>query len=202
MTFISQVHTSDMRGQAFKKLKKIVLKRLEGLSSDLTYHSLAHTLDVLQQCERIAIEEGITDPDQLFLLRIAALYHDTGFLRTYSEHESKGCNIFLEDVDGMGFSEQEKTLIVNLIMATKIPQKPKTLLEKVICDADLDYLGRNDFFSIGDSLRKEFLCYHVIGSNDEWESLQLNFLQNHRYHTQSSRKLREPVKQKNYLQLL
>jgi len=201
MPFISEVYIGDMRELAFEKIKKTVLTKLQGLSPDLTYHSLGHTLDVVQQCERIAQEEGITDPDQLFLLKIAALYHDTGFLRTYSEHEAKGCNIFLEDVDGMEFSDHEKSQIIDLIMATRIPQKPKTLLEKIICDADLDYLGRNDFFAIGDNLRKEFLCYHVIASNEEWDKLQLNFLQHHHYHTQSSRKLREPVKQKNFSQL-
>ena len=191
-----------MREQAFEKIKKNVLAKLNNLSPDLTYHSLEHTLDVLQQCERIALSEGVTDPEQLFLLKVAALYHDTGFLRTYSEHESKGCTIFLEDVDSMEFTEAEKNLIVELIMSTKIPQKPKTLLEKIICDADLDYLGRNDFFAIGDNLRREFLCFHIITNNEEWEKLQLNFLQKHRYHTQSSRQLREPVKQNNYAQLL
>ena len=195
-------HFTIMREQAFEKIKKNVLAKLNDLSPDLTYHSLAHTLDVLQQCERIALSEGVTDPEQLFLLKVAALYHDTGFLRTYSEHESKGCAIFLEDVDAMEFTEPEKKLITDLIMATKIPQKPKTLLEKIICDADLDYLGRNDFFSIGDSLRREFLCFRIVTNNEEWDKLQLNFLQKHRYHTQSSRQLREPVKQNNYAQLL
>lgn len=202
MTITTQVHSCSMREQAFEKIKRMVLTKLRDLSPDLTYHSMDHTLDVLRQSERIAIEEGITDEEQLFLLRVAALYHDTGFLNTYSEHEARGCNIFLEDVEGMEFTDQEKSVILNLIMSTRIPQKPKTQLEMIICDADLDYLGRNDFFSIGDSLRKEFLSYHVISSNEEWGKLQLNFLQKHHYHTESSRKLREPVKQRNYARLL
>ena len=35
--------------------------------------------------------------------------------------------------------------------ATKIPQTPLTKLEEIICDADLDYLGREDFFEISRS---------------------------------------------------
>ena len=137
-----------MPENGFEKIKTNLLAKLKGLSPDLTYHCIDHTLDILEQSERIANEEGITNERDLFLLKVAALYHDVGFLETYAEHEKKGCDIFLEDAVNLDFTDKEKDIIRGLIMATKIPQQPNTLMEKIICDADLDYLGRNDFFKL------------------------------------------------------
>jgi uncharacterized protein len=181
----------------FETVKRRVMDRLRTLPPSLSYHSPEHTLDVLEQCERIAQAEGLTNERQLFLLRLAALYHDTGYLHQYSQHEEESCRIFLSDATHLSLSEEDKNDIIHLIMATKVPQQPATLPERILCDADLDYLGREDFSPVGDKLRREFLHYGIIGSNDEWHQRQVQFLTTHQYHTASSRKLREPVKQKN-----
>ena len=186
-----------MPENGFEEIKNNLLARLQVLSPDLTYHCINHTLDVTQQCERIAVEEGIVNDRDLFILKVAALYHDCGFLETYSDHEKKGCDIFRTAALDFKFSDEEKDAVCKLIMATKLPQQPATLMEKIICDADLDYLGRDDFFAIGDTLRKEFLKYKIVPDNNAWGKLQLNFLQNHRYHTYSSQTQREPVKKQN-----
>jgi hypothetical protein len=86
-------------------------------------------------------------------------------------------------------------------MVTQIPQQPKDILERIICDADLDYLGRDDFFAIGDTLRREFIRYGVVPSDEAWEALQMKFLTNHAYHTASSQVLREPAKQSHIRKL-
>lgn len=185
----------------FEKVKSIVVNRLSGLNSNLTYHCLDHTLDVVRQSERIAGDENVTSCRDLYLLKVAALYHDTGFLETYAAHEVKSCEIFLSDAEKFDLTTEEKSVISNLIMATQIPQLPSTLLEKIICDADLDYLGRDDFFSIGDNLRKEFLQYQIVRNDEQWEQLQIKFLENHQYHTESSQRLREPYKQLNFAKL-
>jgi len=185
----------------FDLIKQNVCSILQKLDPKLTYHCKEHTIDVLEQSERIGKEEGITGND-LWLLKVAALYHDTGFLRVYHNHEEMSCAIFLEHSIYFQFNEEEKEKIKGIIMATKIPQKPHTLLERIICDADLDYLGRKDFYTIGEELRKEFLTYGIIHNNEEWDKLQLNFLKNHRYHTGSSQKQREAAKQKYIQQLL
>ncbi|MES1214110.1 MAG: HD domain-containing protein [Bacteroidota bacterium] len=191
-----------MPANLFTNIKVAVCEKLKGLDPNLTYHNLLHTLDVLHQSERIAEKEGIRDAEEIYLLRIAALYHDTGFLETYAEHEKTSCSIFLKDADTFGLTQNQKDKVMALIMATRIPQNPTTLLERIICDADLDYLGRDDFFDIGDTLRQEFLYYHVLENNAEWEKVQLKFLQSHRYHTATSRVNREPVKQMHYTMLL
>lgn len=185
----------------FDVIKQDVCSILHKLDPKLTYHSKEHTMDVLEQSERIAKEEGITGND-LWLLKVAALYHDTGFVRIYHNHEEMSCAIFLENSIHFQFTEEEKEKIRGIIMATKIPQQPHTLLERIICDADLDYLGRKDFFTIGEGLRKEFLTFGIIANDEEWDKLQLNFLKNHRYHTESSRRQRESAKQTHIQQLL
>lgn len=190
--------TMDLK--EFEAIKKMVCSRLQQLDPRLTYHNLAHTFDVLKQSERIAIEEGVSGRD-IWLLKVAALYHDTGFLKTYRNHEEMSCSVFLEDTADLQFSEEEKKKIQKIIMATKIPQQPHSLLEQIICDADLDYLGRDDFFVIGEELRKEFLEFGVVKNDEEWEQLQLNFLKSHKYHTNSSKMQREPHKQEHLLQL-
>ena len=191
-----------MTEKDFEILQELVLTQLDGLSPHLTYHSKEHTIDVLKHSLRIAASEGIVDPYEVLILKFAALFHDIGFLQTYANHEAKGCELFLEYADMEAFSDTEKADIQSLIMATKLPQSPKNHLEQIICDADLDYLGRDDFFIIGDNLRKEFLHYNIVANNEVWEKLQLNFLSNHHYFTESSRNLREPVKQQNFAKLL
>ena len=179
-----------------------VREKLKGLNSSLSYHCLTHTFDVLDQCLRIAGAEGITYEHDLKNLRMAALYHDTGFLETYKNHEQKGCEIFLQDTKDLHISEADKEIIKGLIMSTKLPQEPKTWLQRIICDADLDYLGRYDFFPIADNLRKEFLHYDVVANEEEWHELQLKFLTNHSYHTASSARLRDPAKKKHLLKIM
>ena len=86
-------------------------------------------------------------------------------------------------------------------MATKIPQAPKNLLERIICDADLDYLGRNDFYKIGNTLFEEFKEYKVISDEESWNRLQVGFIGGHNFFTETTLARRESKKQE-YLQEL
>jgi predicted metal-dependent HD superfamily phosphohydrolase len=185
----------------FDSIRTHVCLKLKCLDAHLTYHNLEHTLDVVRQSERIAREEGIKDDYKIFLLKVAAMYHDTGFLTTYANHEKAGCEIFLNDASQFDFTGDEQSFIIRLIMATKLPQTPSDVFERIICDADLDYLGRADFFKIGNELRREFLHYGIVSSDEEWEKLQMKFLTAHSYHTESCRQTREARKQSNIAQL-
>ena len=180
----------------FEKIYTRVLSRLKELAPALSYHCIEHTLDVLQQATRVARDENVNEKE-LYLLKIAALYHDTGFLYKYKDHESKSCEIFLEDSEQYNFKEGDKKIIVDLIMATRVPQQPRTLLQKIICDADLDYLGRHDFDEIAGKLKTEFFNYGFVADDADWHELQKKFLENHSYHTSSSKLIREPIKKAN-----
>lgn len=182
------------------KEKVLTMLSMQG-ESFLTYHTASHTEDVLCACERIALEEGVSNKKQLLLLKIAALYHDTGFLFVYKGHEEKSCEIVRKDLSKSELTNDDIQAICALIMATKIPQSPKNHLEEIICDADLDYLGRNDFGKISKNLRNEFFHIGVVNTEEEWMQLQIKFFESHRYFTKSSREKRNPTKRKHLEQL-
>jgi HD superfamily phosphodiesterase len=179
----------------------IVAKLRTELSQALHYHGLHHTLDVLKMAAEIGDREGVS-PHNLVLLKTAALFHDAGFVKNkHAGHEAEGCLIARAALPGFGYGQSDIETICGMIMATKIPQSPNTLLEEIICDADLDYLGRGDFYTIGDSLFEEMQAYHLIGDEYAWNRLQVSFLNGHRFHTRTNKLLREPVKQR-YLEEL
>jgi predicted metal-dependent HD superfamily phosphohydrolase len=184
-----------MTESRFEALSSTVLTFLEkNLDPKLTYHNLAHTMDVMEQVERIAIGEKVASKNDILLLKVAALFHDTGFLDVYKHHEERSCEIMLEHVKKGDLTEAEVELVKGMIMATKIPQTPHNKLEEIICDADLDYLGRNDFKPISDGLRDEFLLFGVIKSEADWDPLQIRFFEAHTYFTKTCQKDRAPKK--------
>jgi len=175
--------------------KKYILEKLEReLSPDLYYHGLHHTLDVLEAAEFLCKEENINQYNTL-LLKTAALFHDAGFLRNNLNHEALGCEIVREALPQFGYSEAAIENICGMIMSTKIPQSPKNKLEEIICDADLDYLGRDDFKKIGDTLFEELKAYRYLKTREEWDAMQINFLEKHTFFTESSRTKRQPKKE-------
>ncbi len=180
----------------------VVAMLTKGLSKELFYHNIHHTMDVTEHCLMIAKLEGITDELELEELEIAALYHDTGFMYTYDGHEAKGCEIARKQLPDFGVTEKRIDVICGLIMATKVPQQPKNHLQQIICDADLDYLGRPDFYQTGNDLRLELIAYNLITDYHDWEERQLDFLNKHQYFTKTSLKKREPVKREFIRQLV
>ncbi len=181
----------------FTRIKQPILSRLEKeLDPRLGYHNLSHTVDVLKQAQKIADKEGVKNEQDLLLLKTAAIFHDSGFLFTYKGHEEKSCEIaakYLKDM--LGAADMEK--IYGMILATKIPQTPRNLLEQIICDADLDYLGRNDFEPISQQLHKEFLVFNILPADHIWDHIQINFFESHHYFTKTSVEKRNKIKLKH-----
>lgn len=177
--------------------KGYILARLRsGLPATRTYHSLEHTLDVYASAITIAEQEGVAGHD-LELLKTAALFHDAGFLIQDDEHEAGSCALAREHLPRFGYTAEEVERVCALIQGTKLPQSPPDHLGRILCDADLDYLGRPDFFRIGDTLFAEMKRQGVVASEREWNELQLRFLSAHVYFTRTNRNLREPAKQAN-----
>ena len=182
----------------FEKAKETVVSHLEkNLPVDLFYHGIHHTLDVFDAALVIAENEKIDSADDLTLLKTAALLHDSGFTIDASKHEECGCDLARDILPACDYTDSQIDQICGMIMATKIPQQPLNLLECIICDADLDYLGRDDFFKIGDTLYQELKAYNKIQDVLQWNQLQISFLSNHRYHTLFSQGNREIKKQEN-----
>src|ERR1017187_2697165 len=178
----------------FEKLHKLVIDKLEKeLPPNLFYHSARHTLDVLNATEGICRMENTTE-DETLLLRTAALFHDTGFLRRYLDNEPIGAEIAAEMLPDYGYNSDQIETIKRLILSTALPRNPKDHLEKIICDADMDYLGSDDYFSMSQKLKLEWGYHWKKFSLTEWYAMEYQFLESHVFFTDSVFRLREKTK--------
>jgi HD superfamily phosphodiesterase len=140
----------------FKSIYNTVITLLENhLPAYITYHNAAHTKGVVETTEKLADAEEVDEEEKLLLLT-AALYHDTGFLRTYKNHEEASCTIARESLPKYGYTASQIEAICRIIMATKLPYHPTDKLQQIICDADLHYLGTDQYFSTAEKLIAEF----------------------------------------------
>ena len=179
----------------YDDLEEFILDKLEReLPKYLYYHNLKHTVDVVIQSEIIGRGEGITD-EEMLLLKTAALFHDIGQTVQSKDHEEISAQIAREILPKYQYTSEQIETICSIIKATKLPPNPKTLLEKIICDADLDYLGRKDFIAVSNNLYRELREQNLVGDINEWNRMQIKFLTNHQYFTQTANNLREVNKQ-------
>ncbi len=179
----------------YRKLEKLVIEKLRSeLPVHLTYHAIEHTLDVLAVCNQYIERLGIKE-DEAYLLRIGAVVHDMGFLQTYTDHEEVSAIMAEDLMSSMGIGRDDIEVVKGLVLSTKIPQTPQNSLQEILCDADLDYLGRDDYPEISTRLYEEFIAYKIISDADEWRNLQINFLKDHAFHTSYAKLNREPKKQ-------
>ncbi|MDG1477913.1 MAG: HD domain-containing protein [Vicingaceae bacterium] len=178
----------------FKNAKKYILERLENeLSPDLYYHGVHHTVDVYEVSIKIAEVENLSQEEKV-IINTAALYHDSGFLFEYQENERLAVKLIKEVLPKFGYNRKQMDAIGSVILSTQLKARPNTLLQKIMSDADYDYLGREDNFKIAESLSKELKANGFSFNDEEWNNMQIRFLNKHEYHTSSSIQLRREKK--------
>ncbi len=186
----------------FAEVRDFVLKKLKKeLKPSLYYHNYQHTIDVCESVDRLAELEGI-EGKELVLLQTAALFHDTGFLWRYENNEELACEFAQNKLGEYDYSKQDKDHICRMIMATEIPQKPDDIMAMILCDADLDYIGRGDFFITALRLHREW----SENSNrritfKDWYLKQQSFIKQHEFFTKAAKKLRNKTKAHNLTQV-
>jgi uncharacterized protein len=180
----------------FTAIRSNVISRLErGLSPKLYYHGLHHTRDDVLPAAILLGELAGLNKDEQLILQTAALYHDIGYLESYQNHEAIGARIAAQELPELGYSPEFVQQIVGLIMATRMPQSPRSRLEQLMCDADLDSLGREDFFINSHRLRLELKELGIETTLKQWYGRQLKFLESQSYWTAEAHNLRDPGKQ-------
>ncbi len=178
----------------YEEVKNILLEKLDTeLNPKYLYHSIDHTLDVIDRVEHIGKLEKVSS-HELLLLKFAALFHDSGFLRTYDGHEEESVRIAASFLENTEASPEEKKRLKELILATKLGYQPQNIWEKIIIDADLDYLGREDFPLISQKLFLEWKNLGIVRDLQEFYHLQIDFLEKHQYYTVSAQRMREEKK--------
>ena len=185
----------------YEQIYSVLIPRLEkDLPSYLTYHTVEHTKNVIAAAEQLAMTENISG-DDLTLLKTAALFHDSGFLQQSNGHEEISCIMVREYLPGYGYSDSQIEQICRIIMATHLPQSPTDHLSRIICDADLFYLGGENYFAYAQKLFQEYKRSGVLTTDIEWQLMQVEFLSSHHYFTPSAINLLEATKQKTLQQL-
>ena len=180
----------------FSDLQEIILDKLEKeLPEHLYYHNYKHTIDVVNQAELIGYGEGVSD-ESILLLKTAALFHDAGHTIQSPNHEFYGCQIAKDFLPKYHYTQEQIDKICELIMVTELPPKPKNTLERIMCDSDLDYLGRADFIPVSNTLYDELKAQGIMNSLNEWNKIQVKFLTMHAYMTSTANNLREVNKEK------
>jgi len=172
----------------------------------IKYHDANHTLHpvkgVVASANRIAISENISEHDRELLIT-AAYFHDTGYIREFDKNEPIAARMAGRILKLIGYQQGEIEKIQKMILATDLEREPKTHIEKILCDADLDHLGREDFFKLDGKLREGRCARGLdVGDDAKWYKGTLALLKNHEYYTESQIKLRQKEKQKNIKRLL
>ncbi len=171
------------------------------ISSKLVYHNIDHTRGVVKAFSEIGNASNLSDRD-LELGMVAAWFHDTGYTRATTLHEDKSVEIFNENVSSEDFSVEEITKINDLIQVTRMPQKPTTMLDKALCDADLHHLGTDTFIEQSDLLKKE--VENETGRSikkEMWNVDSYYFVRDHQFFTPYGKKTYGPKQEQNLLEL-
>jgi uncharacterized protein len=163
----------------------------------LIYHNPMHTEgDVLPAAVRLARLSNLAEPD-LHLLEVAAAFHDLGQIRAVLWHELIGAGIMSDVLPGYGFSPEEIERVTGMILATELPQTPLNEEQALLCDADLDSLGREDFFATSKALWQERRACGIDIPRQTWLETQFRFIKDHQYFTPAARALRDEGKRRN-----
>ena len=164
-------------------LIELVYKDLSNkLDSKYHYHNLHHTKRVINSAKEIGNHYNLSRDDWRDLLT-ACLLHDYGFIKSHIDHEEIGAQISKEILPGYYFSDDHIESISSLILITKVAEKPSNLLESIIRDADLEYIGSDDFQKISEHLKKEWLECGVVDNENQFYKIQYEFLLSHNFYT-------------------
>jgi predicted metal-dependent HD superfamily phosphohydrolase len=195
-------HTSRL-----KKVDQYIRKLFrDELPESIQYHDAEHTLHptkgVVAVANNLAILENISEHDRELLIA-AAYFHDVGFIREYVKNEAIAARMAGRVLELIGYNSNEVENIQSMILATDPEVEPRTHVEKILCDADLDNLGREDFFEMDDKLREgQRLKGKEVSDNLAWRRRTIDFMKKHKYYTEFQRKFREEGKSKNLKKLL
>ena len=180
----------------YKEVYDFLMSRLENETPGYyTYHNADHTKAVIDAAEYLGKKEGLTD-NEITLVKTAALFHDAGFLQQAERHEEISCIWARDYLHHYGYNADQIKEICRIIIATRLPQSPKDHLAEILCDADLYYIGKEDYAEMEEKLFKEYQHSGHVNTKEDWQLMQAGFLASHRFFTKTAIAELEPIKQK------
>ncbi|MEZ4932272.1 MAG: HD domain-containing protein [Saprospiraceae bacterium] len=167
------------------------------LSGNLVFHNFHHTVNVVRGVKDIGRNLQL-DAAQKEILLLAAWFHDSGHVVKYMGHEEESQQLAKEWLLKMEFPMDRTEQVMACIAATHMPQRPKDLLQQVICDADLYHLSMGEYCHLQFQLREEWKrVLHKEYTDITWMEENLSFINEHQYFTEYGQTVLEKRKQKN-----
>lgn len=165
---------------------------------EFVFHNMEHTEDVVEACSHMADYYQLSDDDRLVLM-LSAWFHDTGYSSGVSEgHEDVSVQLATQFLQNRNTDETIIQRVASCIQATRMPQSPVSLTEKILCDADLYHLSTDDFKARNSLLKqeRENIVGHKIDKK-EWRKSNERFLMEHQYFTDYGREILTAKKMEN-----
>ncbi len=173
----------------------------ENVPEEYAYHDLKHTNHVVEGVKAIGAGLGLSETE-MEIVQLAAWFHDTGYDKGSVDHEERGSEYARQYLHQQGYPADQIEEVVKCIMATKVPNHPTSILEKVICDADFSHLGRELYWDRCGKVRQELAqTKNLLMSEQEWTEFELRFMTSHRYFTDVASELYDSLKAKHIKQL-
>ena len=160
--------------------------------------SYEHAIDVMQRAIYLSEQENLP-VDEIEMMALAGLFHDTGFIVMYDKNEPIWAKIASNYLKSINYDKNKIKLIEQIILATDPDYtNPKNIYEKIIKDADMDNLWRDDFQKKSNDIKKELETVKKIKIKDpEWHHSLVDLLISHKFNTDVQRKERDKKKQEN-----
>ena len=167
------------------------------LPPNLHYHDLDHTMSV-RETALILGEHYDIGAANMEAMELAALLHDTGYVKAYTGHELVSAELAETFLSGHNYPAAQITLVKELIDATKLVYEPKNLLQRIIKDSDLNNLGQRKYMKTIASLRSEMKTFLGLEYEDDaFMEMNLKFMDGHSYFTEKASELFDEKKAKN-----
>ncbi len=185
--------------ELLKKISQYVVQYFLQFPDDrLFYHNLTHTIKIVELVNRISAHYKLDEKNH-FIVCAAAWFHDTGIIEDGLQmHENKSIEIAESFLKTEGVDEEEIAEIKKCILATKMPQHPNSLNEKIVCDADLFNLGTDTFNENNKLVKKEIEAFsNKKISSEDWRANSISLLESHSYHTDYCQGLLDKTKREN-----
>ena len=196
-SFWRRVKIHCMQKEQYEKLEQDVMLQMHTkLDQGYTYHCTEHTVEVLDNVDKLIefSEHEITDSEYL-ILKTAALFHDFGYIDDQNSHEDRSAELCREWLPKYGYNAEDIEIICETILATNLFSKAENKLQEIIVDADLFYLGTDNYTERADHYRSELAFQGKTYNDADWAVFQLKFLSSHSYYTNYGKNTLEQKKQ-------
>jgi predicted metal-dependent HD superfamily phosphohydrolase len=173
----------------------------ENFQGHLPFHDFGHFENVVNAVQLIG-EAYELEKGDLEVLCLSAWFHDLGYFESPQGHESRSAALAVAFLQEQDYPHAQTEKVKACILATRLPQSPETLLQQILCDADLSHLGNAHYWDRCGRLRQEMVIARgIVMSDPEWVEFEINFLMQHSYHTDVARELFNEQKLKHIKQL-